>query len=457
MTTVDTPAMKHIGILSHSFEGATLCYRTTCLEGVRRLGPHLHPEITMTGIAMHFMMDAYERGDQQTVRRLFEQDIDKLAAARADFFVCPDNTAHIALELPGDDFAIPCLHIGEVVAEQALRDQRRKVGILGTNWTMTGPVYPQRLDAAVSTGRFPKRRTANSSMTSFSTSCASANSRIARATATSGSSASWLIRVVTRSPSSAPKSRSSSASTFRRFRFRFDPPACGCGDRSRDWRTRLSEVARRTFMRLNYLELFLGILLSASALEGKPIMPASQDEALVLNAANDFFDAMRSRDQMRLERILLPAGSLFYETRNSDGSWKLKHLSNAKWLADYAKSTSRIDEQPSRSKVKVFGPIAIISQQYVFSVDGQVRHCGTNILQLVKSEQAWRIANITWTEEKAGAGPSVTSTLPNRNDVIAAAARIAAMVERTPLIESEVAGQRLWLKCECLQPAARSS
>ena len=33
----DALPMKHIGILAHSFEGATLCYRTTCLEGVRRL------------------------------------------------------------------------------------------------------------------------------------------------------------------------------------------------------------------------------------------------------------------------------------------------------------------------------------------------------------------------------------------------------------------------------------
>ena len=137
--------MKHIGILAHSFEGATLCYRTACLEGVRRLGAHLHPEITMTGIAMHFMMDAYRAGDHATVRRMFGEDIAKLAAAGADFFVCPDNTAHIALETPGDAFAIPCLHIGEVVAEQAQHEGRRKVGILGTNWTMTGPVYPGAL------------------------------------------------------------------------------------------------------------------------------------------------------------------------------------------------------------------------------------------------------------------------------------------------------------------------
>ena len=39
--------MKHIGILAHSFEGATLCFRTACLEGVKRLGAHMHPEITI--------------------------------------------------------------------------------------------------------------------------------------------------------------------------------------------------------------------------------------------------------------------------------------------------------------------------------------------------------------------------------------------------------------------------
>lgn len=137
--------MKHIGILAHSFEGAALCYRETCLEGVRKLGPHLHPEITMTGIAMHFMMDAYERGDHDQVRRLFEPDIAKLAEAGAAFFICPDNTAHISFERPGKQFPIPCLHIGEVVAEGARREGFSKIGILGTNYTMTGPVYPGAL------------------------------------------------------------------------------------------------------------------------------------------------------------------------------------------------------------------------------------------------------------------------------------------------------------------------
>jgi aspartate racemase len=137
--------MKHIGILAHSFEGATLCFRTACLEGVRRLGPHMHPEITMTCSPMALVLDAWERGDREKLRGFFMADVAKLAAAGSDFFVCPDNTAHIALESPGKPFPIPALNIGEVVAEQAKRDGRAKVGILGTKYTMTGPVYPGAL------------------------------------------------------------------------------------------------------------------------------------------------------------------------------------------------------------------------------------------------------------------------------------------------------------------------
>jgi threonine dehydratase len=39
----------------------------------------------------------------------------------------------------------------------------------------------------------------------------------------------------------------------------------------------------------------------------------------------------------------------------------------------------------------------------------------------------------------------------SRRDVVDAAARIAGQVERTPLVEAEIRGARLWLKCESLQ------
>jgi len=137
--------VKHIGILAHSFEGAALCYRTMCLEGVSRLGPHRHPEITLTGVGMAELLNDWERNNLTTLRAAFMDDAANLAAAGCDFFTCPDNTAHIALESSGDPFPIPALHIGEVVADEASRRGFCKVGILGTRFTMTGPVYPGAL------------------------------------------------------------------------------------------------------------------------------------------------------------------------------------------------------------------------------------------------------------------------------------------------------------------------
>ena len=137
--------MKHIGILAHSFEGASLCFHTACMEGVAKLGKHMHPEITLTCSPMALVLDAWERGDNAELRAFFMKDADRLAAAGADFFVLPDNTAHIAMESDGAPFPLPGLHIGEVVAKQASKEGLRKIGILGTKYTMNGPVYPGAL------------------------------------------------------------------------------------------------------------------------------------------------------------------------------------------------------------------------------------------------------------------------------------------------------------------------
>ncbi|MGL5838159.1 MAG: aspartate/glutamate racemase family protein [Sphingorhabdus sp.] len=137
--------MKHIGIVAHSAEGAALCYRTVVHEGIARLGPHYHPQITMTGVAMHASIPAWGSGDYPAIRATHARDIEALKAAGADFFILPDNSAHLALECAGSDFALPGLHIAEVLAQKAVTQGYRKIGILGTQWTMEGNVYPNRL------------------------------------------------------------------------------------------------------------------------------------------------------------------------------------------------------------------------------------------------------------------------------------------------------------------------
>ena len=139
--------MKHLGILAHSAEGAALCFRAFCQEGFSRLGPHDHPDVTLDCIALARSMPAWDNGDHSSIRATLAVSVQRLAGAGADFFACPDNTAHIALEQPGADLALPGLHIAEVVADQAARDGRGRVGVLGTKYTMDGPVYPRALAA----------------------------------------------------------------------------------------------------------------------------------------------------------------------------------------------------------------------------------------------------------------------------------------------------------------------
>jgi len=139
--------MKHLGILAHSTEGAALCFRAFCQEGFGELGPHEHPDVTLDCIALARSMPAWDGGDYSSIRATLSVSVRRLARAGADFFVCPDNTAHMALEQLGEELALPGLHIAEVVADRAARDGRTRVGVLGTRYLMDGPVYPKAFAA----------------------------------------------------------------------------------------------------------------------------------------------------------------------------------------------------------------------------------------------------------------------------------------------------------------------
>ena len=132
----------HIGILAHSADGAALCFLEMVRASATALGPHAHPEITLSILPMGGVLDAYDRDDRAAVGAHLARSVARLAAATCDFFVCPDNTAHIALEHPGPPLPLPGLHRAQLVVEQAARDGRRRIGLLGTKWTMSGPVYP---------------------------------------------------------------------------------------------------------------------------------------------------------------------------------------------------------------------------------------------------------------------------------------------------------------------------
>ncbi len=136
---------KHIGIVACSAEGAALCYRTLCTEAPALMGEYLHPEVSMHTYPLGQYMEHIRSGNWDAVAALMRSSAEKLASIGARLAICPDNTIHQAFDLAAAEAPISWLHIADAVAQEAREHQYKLLGITGTRYLMTGPVYPTRL------------------------------------------------------------------------------------------------------------------------------------------------------------------------------------------------------------------------------------------------------------------------------------------------------------------------
>jgi aspartate racemase len=141
------PRPLHIGIVACSAEGAALCYRTICAEGAALLGLHVHPEVSLHNASLADYVKCLDCNDIRGVAELMLASARKLAAAGADFLICPDNTIHQAFQQVASGSPLPWLHIAEVVASEAAARGYRRLGITGTRWLVASDVYPEKLAA----------------------------------------------------------------------------------------------------------------------------------------------------------------------------------------------------------------------------------------------------------------------------------------------------------------------
>ncbi|MFB0514815.1 MAG: aspartate/glutamate racemase family protein, partial [Candidatus Bathyarchaeia archaeon] len=106
---------KHIGIIAVSSEGAALCYRTIIQEAFAIMGKFVHPEVSMHTHSLSRYMDCIEKDDWDGVASLMVSSAEKLAAAGAEFGICPDNTVHRSFEKVKSQSPIPLISITETV------------------------------------------------------------------------------------------------------------------------------------------------------------------------------------------------------------------------------------------------------------------------------------------------------------------------------------------------------
>jgi aspartate racemase len=137
---------RHIGIVACSAEGAALCYTTVCTEAPELMGKkHAHPEVSMHTHPFSDYVRLMEAGKWDGVAALMLSSEEKLAKAGAQLIICPDNTIHRVFDDVAKRARLPWLHIAEEVAKEAGHRGYRKVGLIGTQYTMDSSFYRDKL------------------------------------------------------------------------------------------------------------------------------------------------------------------------------------------------------------------------------------------------------------------------------------------------------------------------
>ncbi|MDH4036888.1 MAG: amino acid racemase [Candidatus Krumholzibacteria bacterium] len=136
---------KHIGIVACSAEGAALCYTTVCTEAPALMGKkHAHPEVSMHTHPFSDYVRLLEAGNWDGVAALMLSSEAKLAKAGAELVICPDNTVHQVFDQVVAKSKLPWLHIAGEVAREASRRGYKKVGLIGTAYTMEASFYNEK-------------------------------------------------------------------------------------------------------------------------------------------------------------------------------------------------------------------------------------------------------------------------------------------------------------------------
>jgi len=138
--------MKTIGLLGGmSWESTGLYYRIINEETKRlRGGLHSAP-IAMVSVDFQPLEELQHRGDWATCARILSDKARQIEAAGADFLLICTNTMHCVAAEVEAAIGIPLLHIADATAARIRSTGIRRIGLLGTRFTMEQEFYKGRL------------------------------------------------------------------------------------------------------------------------------------------------------------------------------------------------------------------------------------------------------------------------------------------------------------------------
>jgi aspartate racemase len=138
--------MKTIGLIGGmSWESSAQYYRLINEETKRRLGGHHNARSMMVTVDFAEVEQLQHAGDWDRLRELMAEATRQVERGGADVVVLCTNTMHKLADSISAAVAIPFLHIADATAAEITRSGKKRVGLLGTRFTMEEPFYKDRM------------------------------------------------------------------------------------------------------------------------------------------------------------------------------------------------------------------------------------------------------------------------------------------------------------------------
>lgn len=140
--------MKTIGLIGGmSWESTVTYYQTINRVTREKLGGLHSAKCHLYSVDFQEIEECQANGDWDKSAEILSAVARKLEGAGADFIVICTNTMHKVADRIGSAVRIPILHIADLTADALLAKGIRRVGLLGTKYTMEQDFYKSRLVA----------------------------------------------------------------------------------------------------------------------------------------------------------------------------------------------------------------------------------------------------------------------------------------------------------------------
>lgn len=138
--------MKTIGLIGGMSWESTATYYTLINRAVQKKLGGLHSaKLVMVSVDFAEMEVLQKSGDWSKAAIILSEAAQSLQKAGADFFIICTNTMHIVADLVTSSVSIPLLHIADATARELKHQNIKRVGLLGTQFTMQQAFYKDRL------------------------------------------------------------------------------------------------------------------------------------------------------------------------------------------------------------------------------------------------------------------------------------------------------------------------